>query len=196
MVGQKIFLPNIIFKMVRNHTPAGKPYNPYEATFRIPQSLTKNDIRSYLDAVYGVKTTYIRTDNYFAPVPRSGRQLSQPVRQPPRTFKRAVVGLVEPFYYPMAAEDMGEKERSERMQLIESTYNIAAARRDRLLRFLKMTKSATSGPDSGVVTSRWKWRGEVTANRGKILRLVAMRRAEREAEAEIAKLEMLAQRRA
>ncbi|KAJ2966781.1 hypothetical protein NUW54_g13706 [Trametes sanguinea] len=48
--------------MVRNHTPPGQPYNPYEATFRVPQSVTKTDIRSYLLAVYGVQTTYIRTD--------------------------------------------------------------------------------------------------------------------------------------
>ena len=54
VVGQKIFLPNIIFKLVRNHTPAGQPYNPYEATFRVPPSVTKTDVRAYLLAVYGV----------------------------------------------------------------------------------------------------------------------------------------------
>ncbi|KAG2011737.1 hypothetical protein CC2G_011822 [Coprinopsis cinerea AmutBmut pab1-1] len=68
-VGQRVYLPNVIFKLVRNHTPTGEPYNPYEATFRIPKSITKTDIRSYLAAVYGVQTTYIRTDNYYAPTP-------------------------------------------------------------------------------------------------------------------------------
>ncbi|KAG2039961.1 hypothetical protein BDR03DRAFT_950722, partial [Suillus americanus] len=104
VVGQRIYLPNIIFRMVRNHTPTGKPYNPYEATFRVPMSVTKTDVRSYLSAVYGVKTTYIRTANYFSPLYRkyNGAKATRSYR----TYKRAIVGLVDPFYYPEAMEDM------------------------------------------------------------------------------------------
>jgi large subunit ribosomal protein L23 len=68
VVGEKVYLPNIIFRLVPNFTPPGKAYNPYEATFRIPQSVTKTDVRAYLAAMYGVQMTYIRTDNYSAPV--------------------------------------------------------------------------------------------------------------------------------
>ena len=57
LLGERIYLPNVIFRMVRNHTLPGEPYNPFEATFRIPQSITKTDIRSYLLAVYGVECT-------------------------------------------------------------------------------------------------------------------------------------------
>ncbi|EDR14659.1 uncharacterized protein LACBIDRAFT_163947, partial [Laccaria bicolor S238N-H82] len=96
VLGKRVYLPNIIFKLVRNNTPPGMPYNPYEATFRIPHSVTKTDIRSYLAAVYGVKTTYVRTDNYISPV---YRRLGYE-RKPFKTYKRAVVGLVDPFYYP------------------------------------------------------------------------------------------------
>ncbi len=46
MVGEKVYLPNIIFRLVPNFTPLGKPYNSHEATFRIPQSVTKTDVRA------------------------------------------------------------------------------------------------------------------------------------------------------
>src|SRR6266404_7393821 len=32
VVGEKVYLPNILFRLVPNFTPTGKPYNPYEAT--------------------------------------------------------------------------------------------------------------------------------------------------------------------
>jgi large subunit ribosomal protein L23 len=104
-VGRRIYLPNIVLRLVRNHTPPGMPYNPYEATFRIPQSVTKTDLRSLLLAMYGVKTTYIRTDNYISPWYRTVKGWE---RRPHKTYKRAVVGLVDPFYYPHRLEDMPE----------------------------------------------------------------------------------------
>ncbi|KAG8893373.1 hypothetical protein FRC01_013631, partial [Tulasnella sp. 417] len=117
VVGQKIYLPNLVFRLMRNHTPPGQPYNPYEATFRIPRSLTKNDVRSYLSAVYGIECTYIRTDNYIAPLGRTlvdgHRTEAKRVGGTETTYKRAVVGLVEPFIYPGAVEDMTAKERED-----------------------------------------------------------------------------------
>jgi len=91
--------------MVRNNT--------YEATFRIPMSVTKTDIRSYLSAVYGVKPTYIRTANYFSPLHRkfNGAKTTRSYR----TYKRAVVGLVDPFYFPQTMEDMTTEDRKQRM---------------------------------------------------------------------------------
>ncbi|KAJ6610239.1 hypothetical protein B0H10DRAFT_1681160, partial [Mycena sp. CBHHK59/15] len=99
--GQKIYLPNFVIRLVRNYTPLGQPYNPWQATFRIPKSITKTDMRSYLSAVYGVQTTYIRTDNYRAEISRRPIGRSTPDKRPGiASYKRAVVGLVEPFYYP------------------------------------------------------------------------------------------------
>ncbi|KAI0640746.1 hypothetical protein C8Q79DRAFT_920937 [Trametes meyenii] len=170
VVGQKIYLPNVIFKMVRNYTPAGQPYNPYEATFRVPQSVTKTDIRSYLLAVYGVQTTYIRTDNYQSPIRKAPARTATTISD--RTYKRAVVGLVEPFYYPLAEEDMPKQEREARRKWLEERLLVGKRETDRQLYFLRATRSVNG--------KGWKWRTGTTASRGNILRLIAERRAERE----------------
>lgn len=166
VVGQKIYLPNIIFRLVRNFTPPGKPYNPYEATFRIPQSITKTDIRSYLLAAYGVKTTYIRTDNYIAPVTKQNHR-----HIPHKTFKRAVVGLVDPFYYPKALEDMSGPERAERQKWLEEGLGIEQRKDLQKMEMLRITRKESDG---------WRWRTGTTANRGNILRRIAEQRAARE----------------
>jgi len=129
-VGRKVYLPNIIFRLMPNHTPKGEPYNPYEATFRIPQSVTKTDIRSYLMAMYGLKVTYIRTDNYFSPIIRrpfqpKGRHDSK------RTYKRAVVGLDSPFVFPEMMEDMSLAERESRQKYLNETFYLDLIEKDR-----------------------------------------------------------------
>ncbi|KAH8103805.1 mitochondrial ribosomal protein L23 [Cristinia sonorae] len=164
VVAQKIFLPNILFRLVRNHTPPGQPYNPYEATFRIPQSVTKTDIRSYLSAVYGVKTTYIRTDNYLPASLLGGRVKG-------RAYKRAVVGLVDPFYYPLAVEDMETKEREAREQWLEENFQIEESTQKRKEILLRMTRKGSKD---------WRWRTGATAQRGNILKRIAEQRTARE----------------
>ncbi|KAF8219129.1 mitochondrial ribosomal protein L23 [Tricholoma matsutake] len=168
VVGRRVYLPNIIFRLVRNHTPPGQPYNPYEATFRIPNSVTKTDVRSYLLAVYGVKTTYIRTDNYISPIyQRQGRKRTKPFK----TYKRAVVGLVDPFYYPLRLEDMETKEREEREKWIEDNFQIQATRAIQKYELLRLTKGQAKG---------WKFKEPIATKRSHILRLVAEKRAKRE----------------
>ena len=166
VVAQKVFLPNIIFRLVRNHTPPGRPYNPYEATFRVSQSVTKTDIRSYLFAVYGVKTTYIRTDNYLPPALRPGRE------QMRKAYKRAVVGLVDPFYYPQAVEDMEASQRAEREEWLEEKFLIAEDAAQRKQQLLKLTKKNSKD---------WRWRTGVIASRKNIIQRIADQRAAREA---------------
>lgn len=175
--GQKIFLPNIVFTMVRNNNPAGQPYNPYEATFRIPQSVTKTDIRSYLMAVYGVDVTYIRTDNYNSSVklrrnPKTRAKNLSFSAPAYKTYKRAVVGLKEPFYYPEREEEK-ELESAYEIQSSKETENMG-----RIERFYKNTEDA------------WRWRGEPTTSRGKILSAIAQRREERYAALQSAKARM------
>ena len=167
VVGQRIYLPNIIFRLVRNNTAPGQPYNPYEATFRVPQSITKTDIRSYLHAVYGVKTTYIRTDNYIS---RIYPRLAKP-RKSFKTYKRAVVGLVDPFYYPLRLEDMPEKERAEREKQIEDRYQIKESQVIRNYEFLRLSRGGVN---------KWDSKDPHIKTRSQILRLVAERRAKRE----------------
>lgn len=171
VVGQKVYLPNVIFRMVRNFTPPGKPYNPYEATFRVSQSVTKTDIRSYLASVYGVQTTYIRTDNYLSPYKRTFTGWTKARKE----YKRAVVGLVEPFYYPQAIEDMPRVKREERQKWLENTFLIKHLQEMKAWELLRMTKKGSKN---------WHWRksedGHYTAQRGKILATVAAQRAKRE----------------
>ena len=171
VVGEKVYLPNIIFRLVPNFTPPGKPYNPYETTFRIPQSVTKTDVRSYLAAMYGVQTTYIRTDNYIAPLHRAWNRAWVRSGRSYRTYKRAVVGLVEPFYYPMMTEDMTKADREAREKSLDEMY-FGRVRRDMLkAQLLQMTRKHSP---------RWVWRGDLTTRRGTILKKIAEQRALRE----------------
>ncbi|KAJ8473094.1 hypothetical protein ONZ51_g8083 [Trametes cubensis] len=118
VVGQKIYLPNIIFKM----------------------SVTKTDIRSYLLAVYGVQTTYIRTDNYQSPLMKMHGKPAFTTSD--RRYKRAVVGLVEPFYYPQALEDMPREEREARTKWMKEQLLVGKVLTDRKLFFLRETRGS------------------------------------------------------
>jgi large subunit ribosomal protein L23 len=169
VVGHRIYLPNIIFRLVRNHTPPGEPYNPYEATFRVPQSLTKLDIRGYLLSMYGVRTTYIRTDNRIADIRRSQTTFSKGRWDSEDTYKRAVVGLEEPFYFPQAREDMDAKEREERDKYLNSKFELEQVKemRDRYrIRLFKPTGYRNSGRNQTL--------------RGKIIRKVMEQKLARE----------------
>lgn len=106
IIGQRVYLPNVQIRLMRNHTPAGQAYDPTIATFRIPPSMTKTDLRSYLSSVYDLPVTFIRTDLYQPPVQRvvGGRQVRQSGSV--KNYKRAVVGLVEPFHYPDDVEEL------------------------------------------------------------------------------------------
>lgn len=173
VVGQKIYLPNVIFRMVRNFTSPGKPYNPYEATFRVSQSITKTDIRSYLASVYGVNTTYIRTDNYLSPWKRTVAAGSGGWERSRKVYKRAVVGLVDPFYYPQAMEDMTRAEREDRQRWLNEQFFIQSLKDMRTWELLRVTKKSSKN---------WHWRNRdgFGAQRGKIIERVAEQRAKRE----------------
>lgn len=170
VVGQRVYLPNIIMRLVRNQTPPGQPYNPYEATFRVPQSITKTDIRSLLLAVYGVKVTYIRTDNYISPLYRT---LEGPKRRPYKTYKRAVVGLVDPFYYPKRLADMSPEDKKEREEWLEKHFAIHHTRELQKEELLRLTK--------GQGRMSWKFNAPYATKRSHIIRLVSERRDAREA---------------
>jgi len=162
VIGQPVYLPNIIFRLVRNYTPPGQPYNPYEATFRVPHSVTKTDIRSYLLAVYGVKTTYIRTDNYFAPEPDRFRE-----KMTHKSYKRAVVGLVDPFYYPHRVEDMTEEVRRDHETWVEQHFRIGEWRIGRKVELLH-------------ISQKMMLKAPYATKRSHILRLIAERKQKRE----------------
>jgi large subunit ribosomal protein L23 len=174
IVGKRIYLPNFVIQFIRNKTAVNDFYNPYEATFRIPRNLTKNDLRSYLFFVYGVKTTYIRTDNFIAPFKRQGR-LRTKVRAPYGTFKRAVVGLVDPFYPPGMLEDMSKKERKDMKKNIWENFYISqrATMRERQIQQMRQPFTALNDKKNPYVEG-------LATSRAKIMQKVLERRKERE----------------
>ncbi|KAJ7043578.1 mitochondrial ribosomal protein L23 [Mycena alexandri] len=174
--GQKVYLPNVVFRLMRNYTSPGQPYNPWQATFRISKNLTKTDIRGYLMAVYGVQTTYIRTDNYRAELARNPAQTAD--KDPSiASYKRAVVGLVEPFYYPLRLEDMEPERRERREAEIEEKLQ-AKMYRELLTVNIQNQKLEMIMPKSWS-RSRY-WTTEARHGRGNIMRRVAEQRMRRE----------------
>ena len=171
MVGKRIYLPNfpIIFK--ENKTLKGEPYNPYMATFEIPRSLTKNDLRSYLYFAYGVKTTWIRTLNFQGPIDRATKK-----RQKGETYKVARVGLVDPFYYPKMIEDMAAEEREKYTKDLDEKFGIKRTENARKFEQYMLQKMSR-GPQ-GVTKKEFK--PGLVASRKAILKKVMEKRKERE----------------
>ncbi|KZS94403.1 hypothetical protein SISNIDRAFT_465323 [Sistotremastrum niveocremeum HHB9708] len=169
VVGQRIYLPNIIFRLIRNKTLPGQPYNPYEATFRIPNSVTKNDVRSYLLAMYGVETTYIRTDNYFSPLYRNYDRTQKTRRQ--YTYKRAVVGLVEPFYYPENVNEMSAEDRKTYQREIDQNFAPSQIKDRTKQNIIERTKGRSAGAH---------YRSGPSLQRGNIIAKIMEKRKERE----------------
>lgn len=110
--GKLVFLPNILVRLVRNTTPPGKPYDAWKATFRVPLNVHKHTVKSYLLAVYGLRTTWIRSMVYRSALTGTnyGQQLATGKG---RTFKKIEVGLLEPFVWP----DIPAAKRKELFQL-------------------------------------------------------------------------------
>ncbi|WFD44390.1 hypothetical protein MPSI1_003058 [Malassezia psittaci] len=97
--GQLQFLPNFTVRLVRNYTPAGQSYDPWKATFRVPLHLHKHALRSFLLAVYGLRTTWARSMVYRSRIVFNfQKKRRSPGRD--RTFKKVEVGLLEPFVFP------------------------------------------------------------------------------------------------
>lgn len=106
--GPKIFFPNAVFRFVRS--PPG--YAPNQAVFRVAPHMNKLDIRTYLERLYGVTVTNVRTANYSGtvkwtellrnpkPVVRPEKRNAglRPVRVP--AYKRAIVTMTEDFRWP------------------------------------------------------------------------------------------------
>ncbi|CAK9786451.1 hypothetical protein CC85DRAFT_263073 [Cutaneotrichosporon oleaginosum] len=176
--GQKIWLPNITIRLVRNSTKPGQAYDPWTATFRIPPSMTKNDLRSYLHAVYGLEVTFIRTELRVGSVARNRRGQLVRLGGAENNFKRAVVGLKEPFHYPDDVEEMragtwggkeaGEAQAQARERALEGEFLVDGAKTFQKSMLMKIMKGQ-------------RWRGKTTANAGNIIREIARRRNEREA---------------
>lgn len=149
VVGQRIYLPNIGVRLLRNRCrsfPVKEPYDPWIATFQLPLGMTKTDLRSYLMAVYGLPVSFIRTwiwRNSHARVWRRGSfkyahrtaRGAGLARQKGSLHnkKLAIVGLYEPFHYPDDVEELyaqgfkwgvGEQLGNERNAWLMNKFNV------------------------------------------------------------------------
>ncbi|KAJ1034746.1 hypothetical protein NDA13_001001 [Ustilago tritici] len=131
--GELTFLPNTIVKLVKNHVPEGKEYDPFKATFRVPLSMHKHALRSYLLSIYGLKTTWARSSIYRSPVTRDVRT-GKVISGKGRTYKKVEVGLLEPFLFPEVSPEF------QKQHLLTSELDYERSRV-----YLKMTK-----------TTRWR----------------------------------------
>ncbi|GAB5587446.1 mitochondrial 54S ribosomal protein YmL41 [Umbelopsis nana] len=88
----KVYLPNLIFKMVRSPN-----LQPNQVAFRVPPKCNKFDIHSYLTNIYNVNVQEVRTMNYATRIKRrkDGRVTGREA-----AYKKAIVTIDEPFAYP------------------------------------------------------------------------------------------------
>ena len=160
IVGYRVYLPNITVRLVRNHTEIDQPYDPYVATFRIPTSMTKTDLRSYLKAVYDLDVTFIRTDIYVGQMKRdnlTGRVARE--RGSLHNYKKAVVGLYQPFHYPDDIDELrslgratgrGDEMYDARMESLEETHWLERSENMRKKYLLKIFKGTRRHRTKGV----------------------------------------------
>ncbi len=90
----KLYFPNFIFTLIRS----GRFRDPNQAVFRVPNILTKPDIKQYLTKLYGLTVTHIHTVNFMARDSKARR------RHYP-AYKNAIVTYKGPiFQFPAAPE--------------------------------------------------------------------------------------------
>ncbi|RGB36175.1 hypothetical protein C1646_623056 [Rhizophagus diaphanus] len=85
---KKIYLPNIIFRLMR--TPS---LPPNKVAFRIPTNINKLDIKDYLTNIYKLDVVDVRTMVYAAE-----SQINHQRYRP--SYKKAIVTLGDDFNYP------------------------------------------------------------------------------------------------
>ncbi|GAA5922290.1 mitochondrial 54S ribosomal protein uL23m MRP20 [Sporobolomyces koalae] len=94
----EVFLPSVFVRLVRNS--GEHRADPYVATFRTSLQLTKPDISNYLKNVYGLHITSIRTINYLSKLKRNPIGGGYSRAGGTKNYKKVVVTMTEPFWYP------------------------------------------------------------------------------------------------
>lgn len=94
----KIYLPSVFMRLVRNAGPHKK--DPYTATFRTDLRLSKPDISNYLRNIYGLTITSLRTINYISKMKRNPIGGGYSRTGGTKNYKKVIVTMTEPFWYP------------------------------------------------------------------------------------------------
>lgn len=191
------FLPNVTVRLVRNYTPRGQPYDPWKATFRVPLNMDKHQLRSFLLAVYGLRTTWARSMVYRSAIVFSGR-LRRRVVGKDRTFKKVEVGLLEPFVFPGVTKEFLRAHLFQQEMMYEERRLLLKMTKGRRWRSHKSVRDlsramdrhwaahSAGAPDeapSATPSAQLlvRKRSVPTARHSNILSVLAERRAEREA---------------
>ncbi|BGP44546.1 hypothetical protein JCM10450v2_000360 [Rhodotorula kratochvilovae] len=148
----KVFLPSVFMRLVRN--TAEHKDDPYTATFRTSLQLTKPDVTNYLKNVYGLHVTSIRTINYLSPLKRSPIGGGYSRSGGTKSYKKVIVTMTEPFWYPQERTRGWLNEHFERDRMDEM--------RDR-----KMLKIG-DGHKYGVSSPRYRGAGKSAAERERL----------------------------
>lgn len=208
--GSLSFLPNVVIRLVRNSTKRNGKYDSFKATFRVPLNMHKHNVRSYLLAIYGLRTTWCRSMIYRAPVVRL-RNGQKAVGDSSRTFKKVEVGLLEPFVFPEITDSFQRKhlykaetiaqEQVYRLKMTgkrrwrghrlpkpaEEDRNSAAVEEKAVLRYTEDDRRRVSPSLEGLSAARLQdrvrnWKGGIPTKRhSRILQLIHERRLNEEA---------------
>ncbi|GAA5844478.1 hypothetical protein JCM3766R1_007138 [Sporobolomyces carnicolor] len=113
----KVFLPSVFMRLVRN---SGEHRDdPYVATFRTSLQLTKPDISNYLKNIYGLHITSIRTINYLSKLKRNPIGGGYSRSGGTKNYKKVVVTMTEPFWFPQERSRAWCNEHFERDRMEE-----------------------------------------------------------------------------
>lgn len=101
--GQKVFLPNVKFTLLRSGL------SPFFAKFQVPLNCNKFDVRDYLYHVYGLQTLRVNTVVYAQRAqrltqPKNGKPVGAVIRGTSK--KIAFIEMKEPFKFPAPPTDM------------------------------------------------------------------------------------------
>ncbi|KAF8924776.1 hypothetical protein EDD21DRAFT_33158 [Dissophora ornata] len=95
---KKLYFPSTVLKLVRNGPNVPEVSNTL--TFRVPPSMNKFDIKSYLSNIYKLNVLTVRTANMPAKLAGSGGNTVLKRQK----FKKAIITIDEEFKWPDAPD--------------------------------------------------------------------------------------------
>ncbi|KAI9199295.1 uncharacterized protein BJ171DRAFT_219931 [Polychytrium aggregatum] len=110
----KLYFPSFSIKLIRSNLP------PHQAVFKVPPQLNKLDISSYLQALYNVNVTDVRTMNYLARSwkDRKGREKNV------AAYKKVIITMEDDFYFPpLATADDGVQKLPTRADIVPTRHH-------------------------------------------------------------------------
>lgn len=118
-VGIPTLLPTESVRLVRNFVPKGGKADPWKASFRLPLDMSKHALVNYLRSIYGLRVTWVRTQVYRSQITRSRVGRGRTAKGQ-RTWKKAEVGLLEPFVFPELSQQFRRESLMQEVSCVQS----------------------------------------------------------------------------